>query len=109
MQVDPRTDSMPQHVLDCRGLLRHAWDYAVPMGPSRRAELAKYGQVEVVKRCDRCGTTETVLINIRERTRVGRPKRVYDPEYLISREYTGSGRLSQVDAFVAALARRGAV
>jgi hypothetical protein len=102
--VDERTAEMTADVLACRGFLRHSWDF-VPMGPKRRAELAGDGQVEVVKVCSRCGTDEKFLYNVRERTRVTRPRRHYPKGYLIPREYAGSGRLPQGEAFVAQLVR----
>lgn len=75
------------------------------MGPQRRAELARLGQVEVVKVCSRCGTEETFLFDVAERIKVGGSKRKYPEGYLIGKDFTGSGRLAQGDAFVASLVR----
>lgn len=104
-EVDPRTETMSAEALECRDL-GHAWRRQI-MGPKRRAELARLGQVEKIQLCTRCDTVKTTLWDIVERCPVSSPRSVYADGYLMSSEYAGTGRLSRADAFVASLVRSG--
>lgn len=106
IEPDPRTETMTNTALECRDV-GHAWA-RVPMGPKRRLELARLGQVEKIQVCDRgCGTEKTQIIDVVERTRVGSPRSRYGEGYRITGEYAGSGRLPRMDAFIASLVRSG--
>lgn len=103
IEADERTTGMTAAALECRDI-GHAW-HRVPMGPSRRAALANIGQVEKIQVCGRCTAQKTQIIDVIERIRVGSVKITYGEGYLISREFAGMGKLSRMDAFVAAIAR----
>lgn len=96
---------MTAAALECRDI-GHAWS-RVPMGPSRRKQLAGLGQVEKVQVCGRCPARKTQIIDIIERMRVGSPKIEYGEGYLIPREFAGTGRLPRMAAFIASLERTG--
>lgn len=95
VEVDPRTDTMPDAALTCRSM-NHPWDRQ-KLPPSRRLELLRLGQTETVWQCLRCGSRRIELFELPTfdtlSTRIE-----YSYDYLMSTQFKGTGRLPKVEA-----------
>lgn len=100
--LDQRTATMPLRVLKCRGRV-HPWQ-EVPTESTRRTELATLRQIEVSELCVRCKSTRKTIYNKVTGMTVYKPEIVYSDDYLIAKEFAGSGRLPKAEARKAWLA-----
>jgi hypothetical protein len=92
--VDPRLTSMPMEFLDCREM-GHAWDRMV-VAAKRRAELAKLGQWQAIRSCNRCGMRRVDLYDRSTMELLDRAYEAPDGYYLQAHE-RAEGRLSRAD------------
>ena len=93
IELDDRTDSMPEKVLLCRAM-GHPWT-VIPMSPSRRAELLRLGQTEFQWLCIRCDSIRIDLCELPSLETLAR-RIEYSDDYLLKEK--GTGRLRRVEA-----------
>lgn len=94
--VDERTAAMSTTAKKCRGR-QHNWD-EVPTESSRRLELIQFGQAEISEICSVCKSTRKTVIDAKTGDIIGSPQRTYSEDYLIGKEFKGSGRLPKREA-----------
>lgn len=100
IQLDQRIKGMTSEALDCRSM-GHAWQ-RIPMAGDRRLELLAKGETETVRICSRCRSRRRDLYELPTFATIS-SHIDYSDGYLISKEFSGSGRMPRSAAVAASI------